>query len=215
MIWLFSLGSRFHTSDIRFRIVNTLLHIHIDTVDYICPIQPQSSPTGPSFGGWYLAKWHRTNIFCFHANAQIFSLLVCLSCLYLLPKPPPLTPPDYVPEQTNKNKAWFTVAVWQRSTGTGVWEGGLGQTVFKFYRMYCNTPTVLTQIHRVSYWGIINCTLPAGISIDLNCLFDNILKECFWNLLLRIDQTNWSKLIQQMLFKRPPPNVLSLCGTDV
>lgn len=50
-------------------------------------------------------------------------------------------------------------------------DGGLGQTVFKFYRIYCNTLTVLIQIQRVSFYRIINCMLPAGFSIDLNCLF--------------------------------------------
>jgi len=65
-------------------------------------------------------------------------------------------------------------------------ESGFGQTVFTFYTMYCNTLTVSTQ----SPLLLINCILPAGISIDSNGLFSNILEECFQNLLFCIEWTN-------------------------
>lgn len=46
----------------------------------------------------------RTSPTCFQAELVHKYFPTCFSCQYLLPPPPPLTPPDCVPERTNTNK---------------------------------------------------------------------------------------------------------------
>lgn len=67
-----------------------------------------------------------------------------------------------------------------------VWRVGcMGQRVFKFYRMCCNTTdSVLTQSQLVED---NKQSTPLQEFLDSNCLFNNMLKECFQNLLLCID----------------------------
>lgn len=66
---------------------------------FICERQPEC---GSILKGDVFLR--RTSPTCFQAELVHKYFPTCFSCQYLLPPPPPLTPPDCVPERTNTNK---------------------------------------------------------------------------------------------------------------
>ena len=132
---------------------------------------------------------------------RYFLSQLSFSLCYLLPSPPPppQTPLDSGPEQTDKTKAWFTVALcwWAGSESGG--RPGTKSIYFFFFFFTEYAPTVLTQTRL--YERTINSPPPAGSFIDSNRLLNNILRACSQKLLLCID---WKKGIQAKKKKKKP-----------